>query len=239
MSEARVVWLPRERLLPAALREIRRPEVLLDIGCGIAPQRYVRPLVHVCCEPFGQYVSVLRARLAAETDRCYIVLQATWAQAVEMFPEGAVDSVFLIDVIEHVEKVEAMRLLEATARIARRQVVLFTPLGFMPQSHPDGRDAWGLDGGHWQEHKSGWQPEDFDAAWTILAARDYYRTDNLGRPLEKPFGAMWAIRNASGTAGAARVAGRLRLAAQMGAADAAALAARVAGKIRRACGRSG
>ncbi len=101
----------------------------------------------------------------------------------------------MIDVVEHLEKEEGLRLLCLTERIARRQIVLFTPLGFMPQEHLDGKDAWGLEGGRWQEHKSGWLPEDFGESWDIYASEEYHLHDNMGMPLEKPFGVFWAIKN--------------------------------------------
>lgn len=175
--------------------KINKVDVVLDIGCGIMPQRYVRPLVHICCEPFAQYVEHLKAKTNDELDRQYIIIKADWREAVEKIPHGSVDSIFLIDVVEHLEKEEGLRLLKLTEKIARRQIVLFTPLGFMPQEHPDGKDAWGMEGGEWQEHKSGWMPEDFDESWDIYACEDYHVTDNRGVPLEKPFGAFWAIKN--------------------------------------------
>lgn len=193
-----VHWLEREELFPAAIRMLGHPMVVLDVGCGIMPQKYVCPLVHICCEPFGQYVDVLREKVAKECDRSYVILHATWAEAVRMFPPRSVDAVFLVDVIEHLEKEEAKALLRATVEMAREKVAVFTPLGFLPQHHPDGKDAWGLDGGEWQEHRSGWQPEDFGDAWEIYAARSFHDTDSQGRVFVAPYGAFWAIRNVTG-----------------------------------------
>lgn len=190
-----ITWLEKKDLLSSAVEELEKVDIVLDIGCGIMPQRYVRPLVHICCEPFAQYGEHLKAKTNDELDRQYIIIKADWREAVEKIPHGSVDSIFLIDVVEHLEKEEGLRLLKLTEKIARRQIVLFTPLGFMPQEHPDGKDAWGMEGGEWQEHKSGWMPEDFDESWDIYACEDYHVTDNRGVPLEKPFGAFWAIKN--------------------------------------------
>lgn len=188
-------WFETANLFPAVLRSFRKTEVVLDIGCGIMPQQFVRPSVHICCEPFQEYISHLQDKVRYESDRSYVIVNATWAEAVRIFPPKSVDSVFLVDVIEHLEKEEAVALLKKTEQIARKQVALFTPLGFMPQSHPDGKDAWGLGGGVWQEHKSGWQPEDFDASWDIYAAKEFHAADSLGRKLDTPYGALWAIKN--------------------------------------------
>ncbi len=44
--------------------------------------------------------------------------------------------------------------------IATQQVVLYTPYGFVEQTH----DEWGLGGEEWQTHRSGWLPKDFPDA---------------------------------------------------------------------------
>jgi hypothetical protein len=52
-----------------------------------------------------------------------------------------------------------------------------------------------LNGAKYQEHKSGWMPNDFDKTWDIYACKDYHAVNNVGIKLEKPFGAFWAIKN--------------------------------------------
>lgn len=186
--------MDKETFFETALNRLAPAEIVLDIGCGIRPQSFLRPLVHICCEPFDQYLERLEETLRGEHDRSYLLLKATWSEAVRLFPPKSVDTVFLVDVVEHVEKKEAVSLLGQTARIARRQIALFTPLGFYPQDPAGGPDAWGLNGGKWQEHRSGWSPEDFDESWEVYATREYHTNDPQGNPLEKPFGAMWALR---------------------------------------------
>lgn len=188
-----VVRVEADMLLATVAGRLEQVDLLLDIGCGIRPQQMVRPMTHICCEPCPQYVGHLQAAVAASFDRSYLVVNAGWREAVQLFPAGSVDTVFLVDVIEHLDKEEARELLQATVRLARRQIAVFTPLGFMPQSHGDGKDAWGLDGGAWQEHKSGWYPEDFGDAWDIFLADPFHLADNMGKPLDEPFGAFWAI----------------------------------------------
>lgn len=196
-----VYWLEEDKLFPTALKSFEPSSIVLDIGCGINPQKYVRPLVHICCEPFGQYIESLQEKIKNEYDRSYIIVKATWAEAVRLFPPKSVDTVFLVDVIEHIEKQEALRLLKATEILAKKQIAVFTPLGFLPQAHSDEKDAWGLEGGVWQEHKSGWQPEEFDDSWDVFATRVFHTIDNLGRELEKPYGALWAVKNLGGVEG--------------------------------------
>jgi len=189
----KVTWLEKENFVTTVIGQLKDAEVVLDIGCGIMPQSYITPKMHICCEPFEQYVEVLLERLKGESDRNYIVLNATWSEAIKIFPAKSVDTVFLVDVVEHLEKEEGLRLLKATERIVKKQIVVFTPFGFIRQEHPTGRDAWNLEGGVWQKHRSGWLPEDFDDNWKIYACKDYHTTDNMGNPFDKPLGAFWSI----------------------------------------------
>jgi hypothetical protein len=190
-----ITWLESNLLFPSVIDKLQKPEVVLDIGCGIMPQKFVRPLVHICCEPFNQYVEHLQKKVAMEYDRSYVIVNATWSEAISIFPPKSVDSVFLVDVVEHLEKGEALDLLARTEKLARKQIVIFTPLGFLPQENLNDKDAWGLDGGSWQEHKSGWSPEDFDDSWSIYASQIFHTSDIYGRAFETPYGAMWAIKN--------------------------------------------
>jgi hypothetical protein len=189
-----VYWLETNDLFSTVLKKLHPVNVVLDIGCGIRPQNFIKPSVQICCEPFDQYIEILQDKIKTFYDRNFLIIKATWAEAVKLFPPKSVDTVFLVDVIEHLEKEEALALLQATQNIVRHQVAIFTPVGFMPQNHPDGKDAWGLDGGAWQEHKSGWQPEDFDDSWDVFAAKKFHTTDNQGKALKDPYGALWAIR---------------------------------------------
>jgi hypothetical protein len=190
-----IYYLPKNELFSKAAKRLINAEVILDIGCGIKPQRLICPRVHICCEPFEQYLDCLSEAVKREFDRSYVLVKASWSDAVRIFPDKSVDTVFLLDVIEHLEKSEALELLMKTERIARRQIVIFTPLGFMPQRHLDGKDAWGLEGGLWQEHKSGWLPRDFGDSWEIFAAKDFHSPDSLHKKLDKPYGAIFAIKN--------------------------------------------
>jgi hypothetical protein len=85
--------------------------------------------------------------------------------------------------------------LEKSIDIASKQIAIFTPWGFMPQEHPDGVDYWGLKGGDWQRHKSGWLPGDFSGEdWDFIACEDFNPMDGYGNIYEKPYGAFWAIK---------------------------------------------
>ena len=190
-----ITWLEKDELMLTALKKIESVDTVLDIGCGIRPQEYVAPAVHICCDPCQQYIEHLQTKIRDKQDGEYVIIKADWSEIINIFPAESVDTVFLLDVIEHLEKEEGKALLEATEAVARRQVIVFTPLGFFPQHSADGKDAWGLDGGEWQEHKSGWWPEDFDDSWDIYAAKVFHTQDHTGKKYENPCGAFWAVKN--------------------------------------------
>lgn len=181
-------------LLCATEKAIKETDVVLDIGCGIRPMNYFRPKIHFLVEPFKEYVDILKYRHA--DDKSVMILQQGALEALTMLADNSVDSIFLLDVIEHIEKEQGKKIVEQCERVAREQIVLFTPLGFMPQHiEKDGIDAWGLSGGSFQKHLSGWLPEDFSAQWNFYICKSFHHHEANGTPLEVPFGAFFAIRN--------------------------------------------
>lgn len=138
---------------------------LIDIGPGIRPFDGFQATTHLCIEPHGEYVDVL-------SKMGYPVV---WAPALTAIPLLLNFEVILfIDVIEHMTKQDGLICLEYAQEFATKQVVVFTPLGFMEQqTGKNGLDAWGMYGGHWQEHKSGWTPDEF-SGWDILVGRHYH-----------------------------------------------------------------
>lgn len=177
----------KEDLVPAVAARLHRVHTVVDIGPGIMPQMLVPAVVHVCVEPYGPYADVL---LREHPE--YVVLNCTWDQAVDLLLPGSVDTVVLTDVIEHVEKTDGVELLEKTVGLARSQVIVKTPLGFLPQGENEVKDAWGMEGVDWQVHRSGWLPEDFPG-WDVLACEEFHSTDAYGRQLKKPHGTLYAV----------------------------------------------
>lgn len=180
-----------DALIPS---RITSADVVLDIGPGIRPQTLCKPLLHICCEPYIEYVSYLQ-NLACTTPGL-LVIQQTASELLDVLPDRSVDSIFLVDVIEHLTKEEGRQLLDECDRVGRKQIIVFTPLGFLAQDYNDNDvDGWGMRGGRWQAHKSGWNFEDFGDAWDILACNDYHSTNGKGEVLDPPAGALWAIKD--------------------------------------------
>lgn len=184
----KVLEYSKDELRDAAVSRVRNVDVILDIGCGIKPVSFFLPVTHICVEPYEPYIE------AMPKDRRFVVLHSTWDKILPTMAAGSVDTVFLLDVIEHVEKEDGLRLLAEARRIATCQVVVFTPLGFYPQSYEeDPTDRWGFQGGYWQTHRSGWLPEDFGEGWEVLISPDFHEVDQNHQELDEPAGALWAI----------------------------------------------
>jgi hypothetical protein len=202
---ANVQWVTKSAL-PALVRRMVKPaDVVLDIGSGINPQTLVWPRLHICVDAHEEYVQYLTGRLAGSAR--YLVIQSEWQAALSLLPAGSVDTVFAIDFIEHLSKEDGLRFVAHAQRVARKQVVLFTPLGYFPQSYDDVEetDRWGMHGGYWQTHRSGWMPEDFSAEWKIIGCREYHTEDRRGS-LAVPVGSFWAIHTRRGEVSAQRSA---------------------------------
>ena len=134
---------------------IKRANRVCDVGPGIRPALFYRAPYHLCIEPHEEYAHWLKSN-------GYPVVRQRAREALAGIDRVGV--VFMLDVIEHMEKEEGWE----TLRLAREkadQVVLFTPLGFHEQSYKEGdKDAWGMNGTYWQTHRSGWNPDEFPDA---------------------------------------------------------------------------
>jgi len=188
-----IQWFGRETIDRAIVDYIKKVEVVLDIGCGIRPQQFITPRLYICCEPHDEYLQVLKDHFVGTNT---VLIRGSAQEVLIWMPDDSVDTIFMIDFIEHMEKNEGIRVIAECERVARQQIVIFTPLGFVPQYYKPGEvDAWSLHGTQWQVHKSGWTPDDFGDSWDILAARDYHIYNEKGVKFDTPKGAFWAIRN--------------------------------------------
>jgi hypothetical protein len=134
-----------------------KSDFIVDIGPGIRPQPFFVARRHLCIEPHHEYASWLRKNN-------YEVIQDT---ALAALPEiASCDTIFMLDVIEHMTR-ECGKEVVKIAQEKAKQIVIFTPEGFLKQEYIEGeKDAWGMDGTYWQTHRSGWTPEDFPG-WII------------------------------------------------------------------------
>ncbi len=126
---------------------IRETDYILDLGCGIMPATGPLTEHHVgvdCYQPYLDRVG----------EPCVL---ATLPDGAGQFGDRHYDVVLMLDVIEHLDKPAAMRLIAHAERIASREVILFTPDGFCPQ---DGFNSWGLGVNPAQAHRCGFTYEE-------------------------------------------------------------------------------
>lgn len=134
---------PYHELLEEAVGDA---ESVLDVGCGDRSpvhrfSRRAARLVGVDAHP----ASIERSRAAGIHDEYVLADVRTIG---DRFAAGSFEAVVAIDLIEHLEAEDGLRLLEAAEAIARRRVVIFTPNGFVRQSAREDNP--------WQVHLSGW-----------------------------------------------------------------------------------
>lgn len=125
-------------------------ENLLDVGCGSnSPvHTFSEKLYCVGVDAFEPSIEESKRRnIHREYHRMSVM------DIASAFKPKSFDCVIALDVIEHQEKADGIRLMEMMEQIARKKVIIFTPNGFVPQgdrfSNP------------WQVHLSGWTTSEF------------------------------------------------------------------------------
>jgi hypothetical protein len=142
-----------------------------DIGPGLRPQRMLECPVHMLIEPWRPYANKLTGAYPGK-----VVVDAFGEKFLHSALDKSIDTVFLLDVIEHTEKSVGTELIRQAIRVARTQIVIFTPMGFMPHEVHDIPDTWGdVEHGATQVHLSGWLPEEFPGAISVIC--DDYHSD--------------------------------------------------------------
>lgn len=177
----------RDQLHEVAAGFLRPVNVCVDIGPGLRPQRLLQCPTHVLVEPYGLYAEKL---VTAYPDKP--ILRQDALTYLRSALSKSVDTIFVCDVIEHLNKDDGLQMLEHAIRVAREQVVVFTPLGFMPQHYTELGDVWGsVQHSELQNHLSGWRPEEFANAVHVVS-EDFHSS-----PTGETFGAFYSIIEAS------------------------------------------
>ena len=132
--------------LPYELRQILKGcESVLDLGCG--PSSPIRSLPR---DFHSVGIDIYEKSVEESKRKCihneYFVMDTLDIE--QKFQPNSFDCVLAIDLIEHLEKKDGVRLIQLMEKIAKKKVVIFTPNGFLFQQERDGN--------LWQIHRSGW-----------------------------------------------------------------------------------
>ena len=130
-----------------AAQIVEEADSCLDIGCGRGAFQWLRGFDAVGCDIYPLNLAIARDK------NYYEDVLACDIRALP-FKAKSFDVAICVEVIEHLEKKEGLELIKKMEKIARRQVIITTPWGYMPLEERD-------DNPH-LNHLSGWTPAEFE-----------------------------------------------------------------------------
>jgi len=150
------------------LRYPRSVSSILDVGCGLSlKSQYLTADIRVGLDAYKPFLE------AIETEVPYVPMYLNALSMGACFLPNSFDVVLLLDVLEHMDAEDALSTIETAEILARKAVIIETPLGFIPQDI----DIWGLGGDKWQTHRSGWTEDAFQSQGYAVFRRPYTMTD--------------------------------------------------------------
>jgi SAM-dependent methyltransferase len=122
---------------------------LLDVGCGKGePMKFINRRRQLFTVGIDIFETALREAQMQGSHNEYVLGDVRKLP----FRQKSFDIVLCMEILEHLERAEGFALLQALEEIARRQVIVTTPVGLYKQ------DAF--DGNPYQVHKSVWSPQE-------------------------------------------------------------------------------
>ena len=140
------------------------PSTVLDVACGLSlKSRYIPAGFRVGLDLHRPYLE------AVDTGVPWVPIVGDATKLDELFLPNSFDLVLLLDIVEHVEKYQALDMIRQAEEIARVAVVIETPKGFLPQD----LDILGFDAHHLQTHRCGFETEELEELGYRVFERDY------------------------------------------------------------------
>lgn len=157
-------WVPFTALNTVWRMIDKGSKSILDVGCGKGePMKFInrhKKFRTMGVDVFEPYIEACKAKqIHDEYLMCNICNLP--------FVDGSFDVVMCMEVLEHLEKEEGDKLIRDMERIARKQVILTTPVGKFEQEEQELNP--------YQKHRSSWLPAE-------LKSRGY-RIRGYGLPL--------------------------------------------------------
>ena len=141
---------------------------ILDVACGLSLRsKYIPAKARVGVDIYEEYFKHI------ESDVPYTIVKGDVRILTTLFPSKSFDVVIALDIVEHLDKEDAISMLAQCEQIARIAVIVETPEGFVPQDI----DILGYGGDTWQTHRSAWLLDDFTERGYSAFTRDYKMTD--------------------------------------------------------------
>ena len=156
------------KLLPGVIYILTRPirrelgngiKTFLDVGCG-------KGLVTRFITRSGKYLTVgaeifgpdLREARKHQSHHVFVQCDARNLP----FKRDSFDVVLCSEMLEHVDKLEGVKLIQDLEDIARRKVLLSTPAGLLP-TDPETNRTHEEENNPYQEHRAGWSAAELKA----------------------------------------------------------------------------
>lgn len=130
--------------------ELKEASSVLDLGCGSQS-----PLAKIKKKFFLVGVDIFKPRIR-QSKKKKIHNQYLVGDVLEIdkfFKKNSFDTVVALDLIEHLEKKDGLRLLKKMELIAKKKIIILTPNGFTKQDQDENNP--------YQVHQSGWTSEEF------------------------------------------------------------------------------
>ena len=143
-----------KELVEATVRSVE-PASMLDVGaryCGLL-QGFPEIPARVGLEVHRPYLRYALDKDEGKALKGIVPLNADARCLEDLFLPGSFDVVTCIDVIEHFHKEDAIWILEALEKIARKLVVIYTPDGFIKAPPLDDEVSFGAT--YYQTHRCG------------------------------------------------------------------------------------
>lgn len=145
-----------------------RVSTILDVACGLSLRsKFIPADVRVGVDIYDEYFKHIEAEVP------YAVVKHDVRNLSDIFMPKSFDLVIALDIVEHLEKEEALEMIRQCEEIAKIAVIIETPEGYIPQDI----DILGHGGHKYQTHRSGWEVDEFKKMGYNVITRPYEMTD--------------------------------------------------------------